>query len=86
MAAVSAMAATAPRMGICLRMLAGSIRIIVAKPPRFVCIGDGASEITLGEPGVAAVVVIGGVFRVESDRLAVVVNGCLLYTSDAADE
>src|SRR6516162_11586642 len=56
MAAVSAMAATAPRMGICLRMLAGSIRIIAAKPPRLVCIGDGASEITLGEPGVAAIV------------------------------
>src|SRR5262245_5507448 len=78
MAAVSAMAVTAPRAGICLRMLVGSIRIIAAKPPRLVCIGDGASEITLGEPGVAAVVVIGGVFRVESDRLVVIREGAII--------
>src|SRR5262249_41930350 len=78
MAAVSAMAVTAPRAGICLRMLVGSIRIIAANPPRLVCIGDGASEITLGEPGVAAVVVIGGVFWGGSDRLVVIRGGGVL--------
>src|SRR5215470_4977205 len=83
MAAVSAMAVTAPRAGICLRMLVGSIRIIAAKPPRLVCIGDGASEVTLGEPRVAAVVVIGGVFRVESDRLVVIRYGAVVVTLHA---
>src|SRR6516162_3421788 len=85
MAAVSAMAVTAPRAGICLRMLVGSIWIVAAKPPRLVCIGDGASEITLGEPGVAAVVVIGGVFRVESDRLVVIREGAIVVAPAAPD-
>src|SRR6516162_1110828 len=83
MAAVSAMAVTAPRAGICLRMLVGSIWIVAAKPPRLVCIGDGESEITLGEPGVAAVVVIGGVFRVESDRLVVIREGAIIVAPGA---
>src|SRR5215472_12090021 len=52
-------------------------------PDRLIVVRDGAVEVVLGAPSVAAVVVGDGVFRIEPDRLGIVRDGAVVVALGA---